>query len=122
MLECDVVKAYGLGHLAGHIDFFADAVNEVEAALGPHYGQGDAGEPSSGAQVHEFCAGLRGEEPGYGQRVEDVVAVEVAYILARYHVDHSVPVVVERAEGLELPALAVGELREVSADEFHPGC
>lgn len=104
--EGDIVESDGLGHGRGHLDFFADTVYEMEAASGPQDGERYAGETAPGAEV-EDCRAVGGRyKLAYRQRVEDMVDVEIVYILARDDIYLAVPVGIERAEGGQLLSLA----------------
>lgn len=118
MLEGDVGKADLRGYVLGHAYLLAYAVDEVEVAFGPQYGQGYAGKAAAGAHVEKRGAGNRVEELRDAERVEHVVLVEVVDILSRDDVDLLVPFGIEPPERLHLRLLARSQ-GKVFFDRFY---
>ena len=97
VLECDIRKSDGARDFLGDLDFFADAVDEMEFALGPYYRERNAGEPATTSEVENLSPFCRRDEPGYGEAVEDMVRVEVVYVFAGNYIDFLIPFGVELA-------------------------
>ena len=119
MAEGDVLQADGRGYLRGHTHFLPDAVHQVELHLGEEYGQGDAGESASSAQVHDGGAGHELGVLGDAERMEHMMLVEVGDVLAGNHVYLRVPVRVEVVQRCKLLALRLCQVREVFLYYFH---
>ena len=118
VLKAHVGKPCGGGHFRGNADFFADTVDEVEAAFGIHDCEGYARKAAAGADVEDGRG--RCERPPQSrkrQRMEHVLGVEVVDVFAGDDVDARVPFGVKLAEGGELPALVFGELGECGGDD-----
>lgn len=98
----NIVQTNGLRDFVGDAYLLADAVDERELALGEQDGEGDAREAATRADIKDSGAAPEGEDLRDGERMEDVVLVEVVDVLARDDVDFGVPVAVEGVEGGEL--------------------
>ena len=88
------------------MNLLADGIDEMELGLREHDGKGDTREAAARAEVHDAGARLEANHFGNGERVQDMMLVEVVDILARDDVYLAVPVAVERIEGGELFLLA----------------
>ena len=102
-----------------HTQFLGDTVDEVKAALRIHNRQRYTGESSAGTHIDKRrTRSQRTEKPGDGQRVQDMIGVQVADILARYHIDGGVPLRVQRPQSLESRALGFRQVK-ISCDNFY---
>ena len=113
VLEGHVGQTDSLGYGLRHPDFLANAVDEMEPALGVHDSQRNAREAAAGPHVEESSAGSGLKELRYGERMEYVVGIQVVDILAGDHVDFAVPVGIQRAKLLKLLVLLPAQAGKV---------
>ncbi len=86
----------------------------MELDFGKENGEGNARKAATGADVHDVCAGTKGDDFGNTQRVEHVMWVEVVDVFARDNVDFGVPIAIEGIEGGKLALLLLSELGKIA--------
>ena len=113
MHSLHILQPYSVSHLLCHSHLLACPVDKPESCLWEHYRERYAGEPSAASEIKHSRAGPETQGLGYGERVKDMVLVEIVNILARDDIYLRVPVMVESVELSKLPLLLVGEVFEV---------
>ena len=94
----------------------------MKVYLREHDGQGYTREASACAEVHDARARLEVDYLGNSQRVQDMMLVEIVYVLTGNHVDFGIPIPIEGIECGKALALLIRYVWEVFVDEFHDSC
>ena len=120
MVRLAVFQSDGLRHLLSHTDFLACAVYEFELAFREEDGQRNTRESATSAKVQNLSAWSEVDHLGDGQRVENMVLVQIVDVLARYNVNLSVPLTIERIKSIKLSLLFLRQLGEIF--QYDVGC
>ena len=91
----NILQSDSLCYFLCHFDFFSDAIDEMEPALGKEYGERYAGKSSSRSYVEKRCFGCELYHFGYTEGMQYVMGVKVIDIFTRNHVDFGIPVVIQ---------------------------
>jgi len=108
-----VLQSDGGRDLLYHADLLARTIDEFELTLREENGKGNARKTTARAEVKDAGAGAEVHHAGNGQRVKDVMEVEIVDILTRDNINLLVPFVIEGIEGTELLSLNLRQLGEI---------
>ena len=102
----------GFRYAARHQGFLADGIAQGEPRLREQDGQRDAGETPSRSQIKDVRAAgpptvkerglLLLQVPGDGQRMQDVVGIQIVNVFAGNHIDFFVPLAIQAVQGGKL--------------------